>query len=60
MTCFFSSVIFKKYHGFIEEGNPSEKTVLVEEEPDNIDKEDIGNLVYSPILVFIDEECGNL
>ena len=36
------------------------KNVIVEEELDCIDIDDIGNLVDSPRLEFIDEECGNL
>ena len=35
--------IFKKNHGFIEEGNPSEKVTIVEEELDGIDRDDIVN-----------------
>ena len=50
----------KKYYSFIEEGNPSEKVVLFEEELDGIDTDDNGNLEDSPRLVFIDEECENL
>ena len=56
----FSCFIFKKNYGFIKEGNPSEKLVIVEENLDRIDIDDIGNLEDSPRLVFIDEECGNL
>ena len=50
----------KKNHGFIQEGNPSGKVVIVEEELDGIDKGDIRNLEDSPRLVFINEECENL
>ena len=38
---YFSSFIFKKNHGFIEEDNPSEKIVLVEEELNRVDMNDI-------------------
>ena len=35
--------------------------VIVEEELNGIDIDNIGNLEdYSPKVVFIDEECGNL
>ena len=47
---YFSSFILKKNHGFIQEGNPSEKVVIVEEELDGIDIDDIGNLEDSPRL----------
>ena len=40
----------KKNYGFIQEGNPSEKVVIVEEELDGIDIDDIGNLEDSPRL----------
>ena len=56
----FSSFIFLKKPRFIQEGNPSEKVVIVEEELDGIDIDDIGNLEDSPRFVFIDEECENL
>ena len=48
---------FQKNHGFIGKRSPSEK---VEEELDYIDIDDIGNLEDLPILVFINEECGNV
>ena len=54
----FSQFYFqKKNNGFIEKRSPSEK---VEEEPDYTDIDDIGNLEDSPILAFIDEECGKV
>ena len=56
----FSSFFFQKTGAFIEEDNPSEKNVIVEEGLDGIDIDDIGNLEDSPKLVFIDEECENL
>ena len=51
---------FLKNHGFIEEGNPSEKFVIAEEIIDGIDIDGLGNLEDSPRLVLIDEECGYL
>ena len=53
----FLQFYFQKNHGFIGKRSPSKK---VEEELDYIDIDDIGNLEDSPILVFIDEECGNV
>ena len=53
----FLRFYFQKNHGFIEKRSPSEK---VEEELDYVDIDDIGNLEDSPILVFIDEGCGNV
>ena len=53
-------MFFLKSHLFIEEDNPSEKFVIVEEELDGIDIYDIGNLEDSPRLAFIKEECENL
>ena len=43
----------------IEEDNPFEKIVLIEEELDGIDRDDIVNLGDLLILVHINEECGN-
>ena len=40
----------KNLHGFIEEDNPSEKFVIVEEELNGIDIDDIGNLENLPRL----------
>ena len=57
---YFSSFIFKKNRGIIQEGNPSEKVAIIEEELGGIDLDDIGNLKDSPTLVLIDEECENL
>ena len=57
MDCFSSFIL---NHGFIEEDNPSEKNVIVEEKLDCIDIDGIVNLEDSPRLVLIDEECGNL
>ena len=54
----FSSFILNC--GFIEEDNPSEKVVVVEEELNHIDIDDIGHLKNLPRFVFIDEECANL
>ena len=54
-----SSFSFKENHVFIEEeDNPSDKTVIAEEELDGIDG--IGNLVDLPGLMSIEQECGNL
>ena len=55
-----SSFIFKKNHGFIQEGNPSEKVVIVEEELNGLNTDDIENLKDSLRFVFIDEEFENL
>ena len=59
MFC-FSVVVFFKNHGFIQEGNPSEKDVIAEVVLKGIDTDDITNLEDSPRFVFIDEECENL
>ena len=48
-----SSFIFKEKHLFIEEDNRSDKTVMVQEELDDIDVVGIGNLVDLPRLMFI-------
>ena len=56
-----SSFSFKENHVFIEEeDNPSDKTVIAEEELDGIDINGIGNLVDLPGLMSIEQECGNL
>ena len=48
-------------HGFIEENNPSEKVVIVEEELNGVDIDDIENLENLPrFLLIMHEECGNL
>ena len=60
MTCFICLVYFQKTRAFIEEDNPSEKVVIVEEGLDGIDIDDIGNSEDPPMLVFIDEESENL
>ena len=57
---YFCSFVFKENHVFNEEENPSQKVVIVEKEPDDIDIDDIGNLKDLPGLVLIDEECENL
>ena len=54
-----SSSIFNEIHVLIEEGNPSEKIVIVEDELDGIDGDDIWNLKDLLRLVLINEECGN-
>ena len=53
----FLQFYFQKKYGFIEKRSPSKKT---EEKLDYIDKDDIGNLEDSRILVLIDGECGNV
>ena len=57
---YFSSFIFLKNHGFIEEDKASEKVVTAKEELNPFDKDDIENLEGLPRFVFINEECGNL
>ena len=57
---YFSSFIFIEYHVLLEEDSPSEKNVIVTEEPDGIDIDDIRNLEDLLRTVFIHEECGNL
>ena len=57
---YFSSFVFKKDHGFIEEDNPSEKAVIVEEKLNCADIDDIENLEDLPRFVLIDEKCRNL
>ena len=59
LVLFFQSY-FQKNHGFIEDGNPSENVVIVDEDLDGIDIDDIRNLADLPRLESIDEECGNL
>ena len=54
-----SSFIFNENHVLIDEDNPSEKTVIVEEELDGIDGDGIGNLEDLLKLVLIYEECWN-
>ena len=56
-----SSFTFKENHVFIEEeDNPSDKIVIAEEELDGIDINGIWNLVDLPVLMSIEQECGNL
>ena len=56
---FYFLVLFsKKNHGFIEEDNPSEKVVTVEEKLNVVDMDDIGDFGGLRRLVFIDKECG--
>ena len=43
LICFTCLVLFSKNRAFIEENNPSEKVVIVEEELDGIDIDHIGN-----------------
>ena len=49
-----SSFIFEENHVFIEEDNPSDKAVTIEEEIDAVEVYSIGNLVDLPRLMFID------
>ena len=56
---YVSSFIFKENHVLIEEDNPSEKIVIVEEELENIDRDGNGNLEDLLRLVLINEECWN-
>ena len=53
-------LLSKQKYGFTGKGSPSENNVIAEEELDYIDVGDIGNFGDWPILVFIDEECGNV
>ena len=55
---YFSSFVLN--YGFIEENNPSEKVVIVEEELNRVDIDDIGNLENLPRFVFMGEERGNI
>ena len=57
---YFSCYIFKKNRGFIEEDNPSEKAVIVEEELNRVNIDDTGTLEDLPRFVVIDEAFGNL
>ena len=56
---YISSFIFKGNHALIQEDNPSEKIIIVEEELDGNDRDDIGNLEDLLRLVLINEECWN-
>ena len=56
LTSFIFLVLFLKNHGFIEEGIPSKRVVIVGEELDGTDVDYIRILGNLPILVFIDEE----
>ena len=53
---YVSSFIFKENHILIEEDNPSEKIVIVEEELDSIDRDGNGNLEDLQRLVLINED----
>ena len=52
-----SSIIKENYIFIEEEGKPSDKVVMVEEE---LDIDGIGNLVDLHRQMIIDEDCGNL
>ena len=56
---YFSSFIFKENHFCIEEDNPQEKRIIVEQELDGICIVDTEKLKNLPRLAFIDKECGN-
>ena len=43
-----SSFIYKQNHVFIEEDNPSDKSITLEKELDAVEVDGIGNLVDSP------------
>ena len=58
LTCYIFLALFSKKSQFHR--NPSEKSVIVEEELDYIDIDDIGNVEDSPRLVLMDEESRNL
>ena len=57
---YFSSFIFQKNHGFIEEGKPSEKVVIAEGKLHGTNIDELGNLEYFLRFVLINDECGNL
>ena len=44
---YFSSFIFFLNHGFIQEGDPSEKVFIAEQELDGTDMDDIGVLKHT-------------
>ena len=56
---YFSSFIHKENHLFIEEDNPQEKLIIIEQELDGICIADTEKLENLPRLAFIDKECGN-
>ena len=49
-----SSIICEENHDFTEKDNPSDKVVTIEEEPDAVQEDGVGNLVDLPRLMFID------
>ena len=57
---YFSIIIFKNITVSLKKATLQKKNVIVEKELDWIDIDDIGNLVDSPRLVFIDEEYRDL
>ena len=57
---YVSSFIFKENHILIEEDNPSEKIVIVEEELDSIDRDGNGNLEDLQRLVLINEDGSRI
>ena len=48
-----SSFTCEENYDFIEEDNPSDKVVTIEEELDTVEVDGIGNLVDLPRLMFI-------
>ena len=48
-----SSSICEENHDFIEEDNPSDKVITIEEKLDAVEVDGIGNLVNLPRLMFI-------
>ena len=61
LTWLIFLVLFSnKNHGFIQEGNLSEKFCYSWGELDGINIDEAANLEDSPRFVFIDEECENL
>ena len=56
----FLGLFSNKNHGFIQEGNASEKFCHSWGKLDGIDIDEAGNFEDSPRIVFIDEECENL
>ena len=60
LNFFLFLVLVSKNGGFIQNGNPSERVVEVEEELDGIDIVYIGNTKNPPRFVFIIEVYENL
>ena len=56
---YFSSFIHKENHFCIEEDNPQEKRIIIEQELDGICIADTEKLENLPRLAFIDKDGGN-